>query len=398
MRRTLPWLAALTLGSLLVTSAAAGTKTRHAGTGKHSHKTTTSGSGRTPSSGPGTTTTSAPAASPSPSPVPTSGSSVSTLKPPIIGLTDRSHMPSSGYRGAVPTWVVSTTWASMQPTPDGPLAANNDVDQAIALARQAGMRLRLRIRAGINAPDWVKSLGGAPVQVCDGNSGSMICGTVGRFWTQPYADAYRDLQTKLAAAYDGVPEVAEVSVTMAQTVWAEPYLRQISTGGWDALAKIGFTRAGDDWAHAEEMDIHRDVWRSTRSELAFNPYHYETYVNGVRRVTSDMPYTVAQIQRFRSELGPLAVVANHSIENVSRGTEYDEMYAAIKAVGQPISFQTATLGKMSRDGATLSATLAWAVEHGAEAVELPSGYTDTSVISLSGLANWDTSLRAAWSG
>jgi hypothetical protein len=47
------------------------------------------------------------------------------------------------------------------------------------------------------------------------------------------------------------------------------------------------------------------------------------------------------------------------------------MYDRIKAMGPPISFQTANPNKIG----DLLATLAWAAQFGANSVELPSSYT-----------------------
>ena len=78
----------------------------------------------------------------------------------------------------VHAYVVKVNWADLQPQPNGPIAADNAIDKAIARVRQSdykqvGMALKLRVFAGINAPDWVKKLGGAPIQYTNNQAGRL---------------------------------------------------------------------------------------------------------------------------------------------------------------------------------------------------------------------------------
>jgi hypothetical protein len=126
------------------------------------------------------------------------------LKPPVQGLLDRDHFPAAGYRGAVRAFVVNTTWTSLQPTSGGPIVRPNDIDRAIKQAQSSGMTLKLRVRAGIDAPAWAKRIGGPPIRVYYTRStverAGRLAGTIGRFWDPEYGAAYADLQAKLARA------------------------------------------------------------------------------------------------------------------------------------------------------------------------------------------------------
>ena len=119
----------------------------------------------------GRTTPPAPAA-------PASGTTtpVPSLKRPLAGLLTRDGPPAPALAPAVSGWVVNADWRDLQPTPDGPLARDNVIDRDIAEARRtaapgATAELKVRLFAGTQAPDWAKSLGGAPVPVTDPQSG-----------------------------------------------------------------------------------------------------------------------------------------------------------------------------------------------------------------------------------
>ena len=50
-------------------------------------------------------------------------------------------------------------------------------------------------------------------------------GTIGRFWTDDYGAAYDQLETLLAAKYDNVPEIREVTISRCTTFYDEPFIR-----------------------------------------------------------------------------------------------------------------------------------------------------------------------------
>ncbi len=81
-------------------------------------------------------------------------------RPSSAWSTGTTPRPSS-YAPAVRSFVVDTTWASVQPVQGGPIVHPNAIDNAIALAKTNGMALKLRVAAGIDAPTWAKNLDGA---------------------------------------------------------------------------------------------------------------------------------------------------------------------------------------------------------------------------------------------
>ncbi len=305
-------------------------------------------------------TTSASAATPTPAP---------WLKPVLGGLLDRQHAPSSAYHGAVDGYVAEVAWADLQPTPTSQIARGNPIDQDIAYAKANHLKLKLRVLTGTSAPEWAKRLDGPPVNVVDEYHNT---GTVGRFWTPRFASAYTQLQTKLAARYDTAPELAMTQITRCTTMFAEPFLRQGRTPkSVQALLKAGYTATLDEACQHQQVDAHK-LWTHTRSGLSFNPYQR---INPDQSVTNDGAFSALMMRYARQQLGARAVLENHSIRSTfDQGPSYVELYKAIKALGGPVSFQTAAPDRIGNLGATLK----WAVSQGAASVELPSSYRTTA--------------------
>src|SRR5207302_6974679 len=95
-----------------------------------------------------------------------------SLKPTIHGLMDRDGPPPERFAAAVTSFVVNAPWSELQPTPGGPLSRDNVIDTAVAQARTLSTRghdvgVKIRLLGGIDAPEWAKELGGAPLRVND---------------------------------------------------------------------------------------------------------------------------------------------------------------------------------------------------------------------------------------
>jgi hypothetical protein len=306
------------------------------------------------------------------------------VKAPVVGLVDRHHAPTASYAGVVRSFVVDTTWASVQPVQGGPIVHPNAIDNAIKLARSNGMSLKLRVAAGIDAPAWAKTLDGPPMTfyytAATVSSAGTVAGTVGHFWTPKFAAAYADLQAKLAAAYDDVPQVRETSVTQCGTIFNETYLRNTKDPRNAAtLLAGGFTRAKDDVCHADQIQAHKE-WQHTLSEVAFNPYQA---IQPDGSTKQDMAYTLSQMDYCRQVLGANCMLANFSLSS-SRitDTQYGVMYKHMQALGGVMNFQTATAAKIG----SYSTVLAFAATVGASSVELPTGYTSWPVATLGSYA------------
>jgi len=299
-----------------------------------------------------------------------SGAQVATtppLKPVLTGVLDRKGMPPSTQWAAIDAFVVTATWAQLQPTPGAPLTADNPIDQALAAVRAPGgpsnMKLKLRVMAGINAPDWAKRLGGNPVSMLYGNKTV----TVGRFWTAPFGQAYQDLQSKLAARYDGEPEILQTEMSRCTTVFTESYWRQWQKdANRSSFLAAGYTTEADDQCHTEEIWTHT-VWPRTRSGLAFAPF-WRLMPDGSTRY--DEPYTETMMRYCRTVLGAQCVLENYSLRWPLLSGPYDQMHATMKALGPPLAFQTANAAKVGDWDAALN----WAADIGTNSVELNMTY------------------------
>lgn len=312
----------------------------------------------------------------------------------MTGLIDRWSLPPSHVRDVVQGFVVDVRWADLQEEAGGEIIRPNAIDESIRLVQELNradpsldLGLKLRVRAGVDAPAWAKGLSGAPVAITDPVSGTS--GSVGRFWTDAFGRAYSDLHNELASVYDGVEELREVTIARCTTVYAEPLIRNVgdpeSTGN---LLGAGFSSDADQDCLRQQIDAH-SVWERTRSGLALNPYQ-ALELDG--RSAADVAVTLDLMGYCRDVLSERCALENNSIRWPPRqgaGSEmYTEMYSGMSALGPPIGFQTAAASRVG----DLEKAIEWAVGQGACAVELPSGYEQ--VLDKQQLSTLDTALRS----
>lgn len=305
--------------------------------------------------------------------VPAAGSD--GLKPVITGVLDRKGPPRVALVPALDGFVVRVSWADLQPTAAGPIAEHNAIDAAIAKARAlvpGAYRLKLRVLAGTEAPTWAKNLDGGPVSYFKGKKVL----TYGRFWTSAFGAAYADLQAKLAAEYDTVPEIAETVISRCTILDAEPFLRAVRTDRrtLNALVAAGFTASADQVCHTEEVNAH-EVWSQTRSGLTLDPYD-RIQPDGTPVV--DEAFTEAMMVNCRTTLGARCVLENNGISSPLLPDPYPAMYAAIRAMGPPFAFQTASPAAIG----DWYAALRWAADQGASHIELNIDYPTYDAASL----------------
>ena len=299
-----------------------------------------------------------------------------TIKPMLRGLLDRKGAPSSAYINELDGFVVKVNWSSLQPDSFGPIVSDNAIDTAINWVRTtpgaSGLSLKLRVLGGIYAPGWAKQQGGAPVNVYSGKH----VFTMGRFWTSDYGAAYRDLQTKLAALYDDVPEIAETVMSRCTIMTAEPFLRanRKDTRTRDALLGAGFTVDADTGCLRQQTAAH-DVWKQTRSALSADPYD-RLAPDGT--YTSDVDFTVSLLHDCRTALGARCVLENDSIASPLLAEPYPTLYGDIEHLGAPIAYQTRNPSLIGDPYATLN----WAADHHANHVELNTDYPNYDLSKL----------------
>ncbi len=308
-----------------------------------------------------------PTATPTPAPV-----GPRTFKPPLRGFLARHSVPSYDWMLG---WVVTIRWTDVQANPGGALLANNPIDRAIAACNAFNAShpqadpslergLRLRIEPLTRPGSWPSFLGGAPITVTD--PANRHSTQVGHFWTPAFVAAYMDLQSKLAAAYDSVRVLRENGLAMVELVYDEPFRRY----SFPELEATGWSLSLDQAAFGAMLQAHK-VWRATPQFLSFNPY-------AVPGGGTDESYTESVMVHFRQLFGEQAVLMNSSIRASDLSPEYDSMYAKIRSLGAPISFQTATLSRMGDPGSTFVKC----VNYGASSVELPDPYSGISLTLL----------------
>jgi hypothetical protein len=266
-------------------------------------------------------------------------------------------------------FVVFVPWSQLQPAPGGPIAGDNAIDRAISYVRDQNRRvpslqmtLKLRIAGGAYAPSWAKEIGGAPIALQGPRAG-----TIGRFWLDDYGRAYEDLQDKLAAMYDNVPELREVVVARCMAFSDEPFIRDVANpGNARAYVAAGYTVALDHRCQEKQIDESM-AWKHTLLDLSFNPAQ-EIQPDGT--ATYDEVWTESVMGYCRQKLGKQCVLENNSLSAPVKATGYRRLYAQMKSLGPPLCFQTQDNDKVT----DISATLQFAVQEGAASVELHEGF------------------------
>ncbi len=322
---------------------------------------------------------------PSSTPAGVGGPGVTALKAPTSGLIDPFGLPPAPYLAdhSVETFVALAYWSDLQTSPGGPIVHPNAIDRAIIAARAAGPDVAVKIRffAGIHAPGWAKAATGTPISIQDSQGsgqGAASGGTIPPFWTSSFQQAYADVQAKLAAQYDAVPEVRDITISACSTIFAEPFIRQAdAAASRQALLAGGYSDQASRSCLRASILAHR-VWRYTHSSMAFNPYQ-AIAADGSWHV--DEAFTEGTMDFCRAQLGARCVLENNSVRApISRlGPQYERMYAHMHALGAPITFQTATPNRIGCLVAAecppgVESVLDWATSFGATAVELPSQF------------------------
>ena len=231
--------------------------------------------------------------------------------------------------------VINVAWGQIEPS-RGKLETG-EIDRMLADIRaynqscpQNPIGGRLRVWPGPNAPVWAKNLGGAPVTVL--HKGMPI--TVGRFWSKPYRDAWRDFQARLAAHYDAEPLIREVSNGSGSSITDEVMILPGDPLSVSNLLAVGFTdrqRRACLW----ESPADYAGWVSTPVELTCSPVR--DIESG--RSVEDKGFTLELMRHWRETFGPRGVVGNHALtEPIQAHLGY--IYDELSRLGPPVALQT----------------------------------------------------------
>jgi hypothetical protein len=309
---------------------------------------------------------------------------VSLATPKRLGRGLMSVGNTGIWPAIVDVRVTYLNWRDLQPRPGR--FRLGIISEIVSRARSAGDSVRLRIFAGRGAPDWVKRRSGT-VRVYD--PVDQMGARVPRWWTRRYMRAYARFQRRLAARFDDNATIRAVTVTGAMTIHGEPFIRGVASSITRSnLLHSGYSLRKDRRAILASIRAHRP-WRRTRQILNLNPWQF------VRRDGSfgqDPRFTNHAMDRFRAIFGRRAILQNNSIRSgyILDGmpADLDSMYRHMRALGHPLSFQTA----QTRRVGDLAVVLEWCVEQGAHGVEIQRGATDQ--ISTAEAASFDAALEA----
>jgi hypothetical protein len=298
------------------------------------------------------------------------------------------------------SYVVEVDWADAQPAQGGPISAAtiSQLSSEAAYASTNGLRIRVRIFAGIKAPEWAKTVGGftpLPWNVKNQNTGVVgSAGTVGPWWRSDYIALFDDFLTKFAAALaPHVPTICEVTQSGLMTLYAEPLIHQWEYQDPNTIIAAGYTVDLEFAAFKEANQAYADAMCpiGVATSLAVNPFQ-KFDPSKANHYTPSVDLTLWMIDLFCSQLGRFAVLENNSLVDPigKRGPRYQTIYEYMVArrartVPFPVglSFQTAALPRMQNQllGSTPYGTAAMAASWKALSVEMPGGWTNPSTAS-----------------
>lgn len=295
----------------------------------------------------------------------------------LKGLFTRESLPPGG---TVAGYHPIIDWADLQANEGGPIGGAGKTQLDALIANQATTPFRLRLFSGYAVPQWLKDIiGSVPIHHAqDSNPDKDVV----KWWDPRLPEYYADLQTKLAALYDGQLSCIFEAGTMV--VYAEPCLIQASDAENRAtLLANGYTKQG----HVDNFKACFDAmtaWKQTRIACSYNNFSYvkEDGTAGTDATTTDI------LMEYHRELfGERAILQNNSIRVSFEG---QSIYARIAALGAPISMQTANTSQID----DLAGTIDYCIDTlGAHLVELP-GNNYPGLLTQAQLDDFDARLRA----
>lgn len=190
----------------------------------------------------------------------------------VTGLVSRNFTRGSGVeRSVIDSIVLDPTWGYLQPSRGALNAAavasiGSPLDWCDSHLGTSGrpIMVRLRLKFGIGAPAWAKSIGGPalPWYTNRGNDGTgavapgdttntwhEIPGGLGRWWATAYLDAAEEFLSLVAAEFKDHPALAEVTMGFPATQFQEPCITQFGHQlNVDNAVALGYSDAEHDAA------------------------------------------------------------------------------------------------------------------------------------------------------
>jgi hypothetical protein len=251
------------------------------------------------------------------------------------GHADNSLKEANAHPGVYSGVLVLVSWDELEHV-EGKLDASRielGLDAVRAYNKKypdTPVRAKLRIFSGWNTPDWVIAKSGGAITI--DQKGEAIA--IGHFWTPAYRDAWKQLQTLLAARYDDDPLMGEVAVSSCATVTAEPFVMPLTPDNLPKLHAAGFTDAGFKACLLGAIDDYSS-WKHTPIDYTFNPFRDTDKGQAI----PDPAFPIQVMEAFRKRYGSRAVLANHGLQPTVIERQAG-VYAELKKLGDPIEFQT----------------------------------------------------------
>jgi hypothetical protein len=358
-----------------------------------------------------------------------------TATPELGGLMDRGTCTptadpyTSGYAFCQPltstttaylsAFTLKVNWSNLVSYPTGEVNAPTYdftvISDALHYAADHGTRMRLRVTGGHFAPDLVKSTVGSFL-FHDANTPAGDY-SMPKVWTSTYQQYWHNLQTALAAKFDGNPQLAEVETCGWSLVSCEGMLlqgnQQLSTGATNAqqLAANAYANQAHVDAIAADLAFMSTTWTRTRLNFTIQPmhfltttgtptdtgtpfltangglsqafvdgnaYHYTNAAFGVdATITGLHTLTPTRSVFFHTGLGPKEISGDYGSSTCTLGgsgtdlqTVNEYTYIAVTK-NYPFALQTEPAASLGDPRCAVS----WAASHAVMSVELPAGYT-----------------------
>ena len=328
-----------------------------------------------------------------------------TGAPPTFTISDLAN-----YAGSFSEMVLNVTWAQLQAAEGGPIntsAIDSAISQVNGFNAQHGTNvgIKLRIWGGFTAPEWAKSIDGAPITITGQNSvdpGLFGPQTIGRVWTGDYINAWTSLQNQLAAAYDSNPVIRGISQTVGGAASDEPFVPlkpDAALQGGGTVNQIAELQAGGYNDAAQMLTLRASIadysqWSTTPLDFTMNSFYQ--FDSG--HTVADANFALAVLQQARNSTR-MVQAGNHALRSPLYSFDlavYGQLAAdaALNPAVAPNSFQTASPFTFFPTYADWQAAIAAGVPLNAGNIELwnypttPTnvGFTHLSPSQVQGLA------------
>ena len=292
------------------------------------------------------------------------------LKPAVAGCVGYG-ITQQGWEKIFNHVLCIVAWKDMEPELGNYEPGFQKIDDFLKKAEARNLHVHLRIRAGQEAPDWLKQKAGTVKMhsIRDDFEREVV-----KWWEPETGAAYSRLQQALAARYDSHPRAIAVTMTRCMSIWPEPFLHQVNDAKTrDRLIAAGLTTEKDVACQIETFHTHAQFWKQTRSSIAINPYQ-DVDASMTNRSQSNLLLTARLINEANNILANRLILQNDSMipSSSELSAEYVKLYDLMKRSGLRFGFQP-----RDTNSATVKTTrelIETTIAFGGTYLELPGAY------------------------